>query len=72
MGMSPDDTDVSIASSDYDTRFGNIGRLYQSSGTSLQRLRNAHVCVIGLGGVGSWAVEAIARSGIGRCNSSIS
>jgi tRNA A37 threonylcarbamoyladenosine dehydratase len=32
----------------------------------LERLRQAHVCVIGLGGVGSWAVEALARSGIGE------
>lgn len=29
------------------------------------RLQAAHVCVVGLGGVGSWAVEALARSGIG-------
>lgn len=29
-------------------------------------LRKAHVCVVGLGGVGSWAAEALARSGVGR------
>jgi tRNA A37 threonylcarbamoyladenosine dehydratase len=40
-----------------------IRRLYSSDG--LERLRAAHVCVIGIGGVGSWAVEALARSGIG-------
>lgn len=32
----------------------------------LHRLLNTHVCVIGLGGVGSWVVEALARSGIGH------
>lgn len=48
----------------YQRRFGGLGRLLGSAG--LQRLRAAHVCVIGLGGVGSWAVEALARSGIGE------
>lgn len=50
--------------SDYETRFSGIGRLYGRTG--LDRLRCAHVCVVGIGGVGSWAVEALARSGIGR------
>ncbi|HBO38806.1 MAG TPA: tRNA cyclic N6-threonylcarbamoyladenosine(37) synthase TcdA, partial [Pasteurellaceae bacterium] len=45
----------------YDQRFGGIGRLYGQ--VTLQRLRQAHICVIGIGGVGSWAVEALARSG---------
>ncbi|MGB0408740.1 MAG: tRNA threonylcarbamoyladenosine dehydratase [Opitutales bacterium] len=49
--------------SDYETRFSAIGRLYGVEG--LARLRAARVCVIGLGGVGSWAVEALARSGVG-------
>ena len=53
----------SILMSDYETRFGAIGRLYGTDG--LARIRKAHVCVIGLGGVGSWVVEALARSGIG-------
>jgi tRNA A37 threonylcarbamoyladenosine dehydratase len=48
----------------YERRFGGIGRLYGKEG--LARIRRAHVCVIGLGGVGSWAVEALARSGIGE------
>ena len=48
----------------YGLRFGGIGRLYSKAG--LERLRRAHVCVIGIGGVGSWAVEALARSGIGQ------
>jgi len=45
-------------------RFGCIGRLYGRDG--LERLRRSHVCVVGVGGVGSWAVEALARSGIGE------
>ena len=48
----------------YEQRFGGIGRLYGNS--ALERLRQAHICVIGIGGVGSWAVEALARSGIGK------
>ena len=47
----------------YAKRFGGIGRLYGEEG--LEHIRRAHVCVVGLGGVGSWAVEALARSGIG-------
>lgn len=47
-----------------DTRFGGITRLFGRTGA--ERLRNAHVCVIGIGGVGSWSVEALARSGIGE------
>lgn len=45
-------------------RFGGIERLY-GPGT-LARLAAAHVCVVGIGGVGSWAAEALARSGVGR------
>lgn len=48
---------------DYDRRFGGIARLYGNHG--LEAFRCAHVCVVGIGGVGSWAVEALARSGIG-------
>ncbi len=50
-------------SSDFDTRFAAVARLYGQAG--LDRLRTAHVAVVGLGGVGSWAVEALARSGVG-------
>lgn len=45
-------------------RFGGLERLYGTAGA--QRIRAAHVAVIGIGGVGSWAVEALARSGVGR------
>ena len=48
----------------YEQRFGGIGRLYGIE--ALARLRQAHICVIGIGGVGSWAVEALARSGVGN------
>lgn len=47
----------------YAKRFGGIARVYGDAG--LVRLQKAHVCVIGLGGVGSWAAEALARSGLG-------
>jgi tRNA A37 threonylcarbamoyladenosine dehydratase len=50
--------------SDYETRFSSLARLYGADG--LARLQGAHVCIIGLGGVGSWVVEAFARSGIGK------
>ena len=45
-------------------RFRGIDRLYGQG--SVERLARAHVCIVGIGGVGSWAVEALARSGIGR------
>ncbi len=48
---------------DYLQRFGGLGRLYGSA--ALPRLQAAHVCVIGVGGVGSWVVEGLVRSGIG-------
>lgn len=47
-----------------DARFGGITRLYGKDG--LAKLRAAHVAVIGVGGVGSWSAEALARSGIGK------
>src|SRR5215207_8693960 len=47
----------------YLERFGGVARLWGRSG--LERLRSAHVCVIGGGGVGSWTVEGLARSGVG-------
>ncbi len=44
-------------------RFGGIARLYGDAG--LARLAKSHVCVIGIGGVGSWVAESLARSAIG-------
>lgn len=45
-------------------RFSGVDRLYGTG--AVARLAQRHVCVVGVGGVGSWAVEALARSGIGR------
>jgi tRNA threonylcarbamoyladenosine dehydratase len=49
---------------DYSRRFGGIERLYGAG--ALSRAAAAHVVVVGIGGVGSWAAEALARSGLGR------
>jgi tRNA A37 threonylcarbamoyladenosine dehydratase len=57
-------TDTTDNNIDFDRRFGGIARLYGDA--ALARFRAAHICVIGVGGVGSWAVEALARSAIGR------
>ncbi len=53
-----------VLEADFERRFGGIGRLYGAA--ALERFRLAHVCVIGVGGVGSWVVEALARSAIGQ------
>lgn len=53
-----------IIEMDVARRFSGVRRLYGEQG--LQRLQAAHVLVIGIGGVGSWAVEALARNAIGR------
>ena len=45
-------------------RFGGLERLYGVDGAA--RIRQAHVAVVGIGGVGSWAAEALARSGVGE------
>jgi tRNA A37 threonylcarbamoyladenosine dehydratase len=52
------------AAPDFARRFGGLERLYGVAGAA--RIRDAHVLVAGIGGVGSWAVEALARSGVGR------
>lgn len=48
----------------FERRFGGLRRLYGVDGA--QRVFDAHVVVVGIGGVGSWAVEALARSGVRR------
>ncbi len=54
----------SVETNDHALRFGGIRRLYGTR--AYERFRTAHVVVVGVGGVGSWTVEALARSGIGK------
>lgn len=54
---------ASDGEADVERRFGGIARLYGAAGA--QRLRAARIAVVGLGGVGSWAAEALARSAVG-------
>jgi len=49
---------------DFERRFGGLRRLYGQAGSQL--IFDAHVVVVGIGGVGSWSVEALARSGVRR------
>lgn len=51
-------------SHEYLQRFGGVARLYGQD--ALVALNRAHFAVIGLGGVGSWTAEALARSGVGE------
>ena len=60
LSLIPPDSDAI----DFERRFGGIARLYGES--ALTSFKQAHVCVIGVGGVGSWAVEGLARSAIGK------
>ncbi|HEY6087299.1 MAG TPA: tRNA threonylcarbamoyladenosine dehydratase [Burkholderiaceae bacterium] len=53
---------IAVQAPDLERRFGGLRRLYGDAGYA--RLRAARVAVVGLGGVGSWAVEALARSGV--------
>ena len=45
-------------------RFGGVARIYGDA--ALPALSRAHVCIVGIGGVGSWSAEALARSGVGH------
>ena len=56
--------DQTLTDADLARRFGGLERLYGVPGAAA--IRAAHVMVVGIGGVGSWAVEALARSGVGR------
>jgi len=63
--MTPDiPPDISPENDDYERRFAGVGRVYGD--VALTRFQGAHAVVVGLGGVGSWVVEALARNGIGR------
>ncbi|HQR05140.1 MAG: tRNA threonylcarbamoyladenosine dehydratase [Proteobacteria bacterium] len=57
------DPDLRGETPDLQRRFGGIARLYGA--VRAQRIAAAHVCIVGIGGVGSWAAEALARSGVG-------
>lgn len=50
--------------SDFEEKFGSLSRVYGQE--MVQFLTGLHICVVGIGGVGSWAVEALARSGVGK------
>jgi tRNA A37 threonylcarbamoyladenosine dehydratase len=62
--MNSPDPQMTGAPQDFERRFAGIGRLYGRQ--ALAKFTRAHVCVLGIGGVGSWAAEALARSAIGR------
>lgn len=49
---------------DRERRFGGVARLYGNEGSEC--IRKAHFCIVGIGGVGSWVVEALARTGANR------
>lgn len=55
---------ITIPAEDVSRRFAGLQRLYGLEGA--QRIRQAHVVIVGMGGVGSWAAEALARSGVAR------
>jgi tRNA threonylcarbamoyladenosine dehydratase len=57
---------MSTMNQDYNNRFSGIKRLYGS--LRAQKINESKVTVIGLGGVGSWVVESLARSGVGQIN----
>lgn len=57
-------TTAPVMTPDFERRFGGLRRLYGQEGS--QRIFDAHVVVVGIGGVGSWSVEALARSGVRR------
>ena len=64
MSLAPDQHSAAAADADLERRFGGLRRLYGEPG--YRQVRQARVAVVGLGGVGSWAVEALARSGVAR------
>ncbi|WP_449371512.1 tRNA threonylcarbamoyladenosine dehydratase [Thiomonas sp.] len=64
MHASPFAAPLNADAADAERRFGGLIRLYGAGGA--RRIAQAHAVVIGVGGVGSWAAEALARCGVGR------
>lgn len=62
--MAAPDPGFHVSQVDGERRFAGLARLFGVAGA--QRIGAAHVAVIGIGGVGSWAAETLARSGVGR------
>lgn len=60
----PHELNAAAHDADLARRFGGMARLYGAAGAA--RIAQAHVVVVGIGGVGSWAAECLARSGVGR------
>lgn len=57
-------SEASDVAADPARRFGGLERLYGVPGAAA--IRGSHIVVVGIGGVGSWSVEALARCGVGR------
>jgi tRNA A37 threonylcarbamoyladenosine dehydratase len=57
-------TSLDLSEADLVRRFSGVARLYGEA--AAERFRAAHAVVVGIGGVGSWAAEALARSAVGR------
>ena len=53
-----------MQSYDVDRRFAGVGRLYGED--RLEIFKKSHICIVGIGGVGSWVAESLARHGIGK------
>ena len=49
---------------DVDRRFASVARLYGED--RLDVFKKSHICIVGIGGVGSWVAESLARHGIGK------
>lgn len=57
-----DDLPTALDEADLERRFGGLRRLYGDAG--YKRIRAARIAIVGVGGVGSWCAEALARSGV--------
>ena len=62
--MTQVDTDCSDHDATSDPRFGGVARLYGDA--ALERFGRARVAIVGIGGVGTWVAECLARSGVGH------